>query len=91
MSPGPRVTATWSTSPRVASDRCRELEVPARGHLGNDAAVAGVELGLGGDNARQHVPVVEHAGGRRLVAGGLEREDHAPLAAVWRIGSFHIT
>ena len=44
ISPGPRVTATRSTSPssaprlaeRLADDRRHELEVPPRRHLGDD-------------------------------------------------------
>ena len=63
ISPGPRVTATASTSASVASASAsasattgaNELEVPARGDLGHDPAVARVQVGLRGDDVREHL------------------------------------
>ena len=40
------------TIERLADDRRHELEVPPRGDLGDDAAEAGVQVGLGGDDER---------------------------------------
>ena len=59
--PGPRVTATRSTSvelgsglaERLADHGRHELEVPPRRDLRHDAAVARVEVGLGGDDVRR--------------------------------------
>ena len=81
ISPGPCVTATDSTSSSVAppcssaavSTGPIKLEVPARGDLGHDAAVARVQLGLGGDDVRAHVAASRDERDRRLVAGGLDR------------------
>ena len=54
-----------------------QLQVAARGDLGHDPAVAGVQLGLGGDHARQQPSAVVDQRGGGLVAGALDREDHA--------------
>ena len=66
ISPGPCVTATRSTSSsvapasleRLADDRRDELEMPARGDLGDDAAVLRVQVGLRGDDVREDLAVV---------------------------------
>ena len=60
-----------------------ELEVAPRGHFGNDAAERRVQLDLRGDDAGEHVPFPRDQRRSRLVAGGLEPEDHcsAPTAA----------
>ncbi len=62
---------------RPANDGHDHLEVAARGELGHDAAVGGVDIVLGGDDAREHLaPAVEHGGGG-LVARRLDAEhDH---------------
>ena len=64
--PGPWVTATAldvaerraRLAERLAHDRRDELEVAPRGDLGDDAAVAGVQLGLRGDDVREDLAVV---------------------------------
>ena len=63
---------------RAPHDRPHDLEVPARRQLGDDAAIRGVDVVLGGHDAREHLAAaVEHRGGR-LVTGGLDAEnDHA--------------
>ncbi len=64
---------------RLADDRRDELEVATRGNLGNDAAVARVEVGLRRDDARAYLSLLgdERRGG--LVARRLEPENHASL------------
>ena len=82
-SPGPLVTATSldaveglaGLGERFGDRRDDELEVPARGDLGDDAAEARVQLGLGGDDVGEDATVRGHERGRGLVAGGLEPED----------------
>ena len=54
-----------------------QLQVPARGHLGHHPAVAGMQLGLGGDHTRPQPSTVVDQRGGGLVAGALDREDHA--------------
>ena len=84
ISPGLAVTAIASISSRVAAGvverrvdhRVDQLEVAARGDLGDDAAEAGVQLGLRGDDVAEHARAVED-GGAGVVAGGLDREDPA--------------
>ena len=86
-SPGPCVTATGSTSSRVApasasascDDGRDELEVPPRRDLGDDAAEARVQLGLRRDDVRADLALRgdERRGG--LVAGRLDPEDHRRL------------
>ena len=66
---------------RRADHRRDELEVTAGGHLGHDAAVACVQVGLRRDDRRQHNAVPVHDRGRGLVARRLYAEHelaHAP-------------
>ncbi len=73
----------------LSKHRRHELELAPRGHLGDDPAVAGVELGLRGDDARADLAVDGDEGGGRLVAGRLEPEDH-PASARPCTGSRHM-
>jgi hypothetical protein len=74
---------------RSAYDRRDELEVAPGRDLGDDATVAGMEVGLRGDDRRQHPPVRRDDRCRGLVAGRLDPEDHgAPSEGA---GSFHMT
>ena len=76
---------------RLGEHRADELEVPARGDLGHDAAVARVQLGLRGDDVGAHLAVPRDERDRGLVAGGLDPEDHAdPLRPFASGGSFHM-
>ena len=61
----------------VVDDRRGELEVVARGHLGDDAAVLVVHA-LRGDDVRADLAVAGDDGGAGVVAGGLdcEQEGH---------------
>ena len=61
---------------RLADHRRHELEVPPRGDLGHDAAVAGVQLRLRGDDARKDLSVLRDDRRRRFVTRGLDPEDH---------------
>ncbi len=96
ISPGPRVTAMRSTSvssaprlaERLADDRRDELEVPARRDLRDDASVAGVEVGLRGDDVRADLAVVGDQRRGGLVTRRLEPEDQALAGS--RTGSFHM-
>ena len=98
MRPGPRVTATRSTSSsaapasleRLAEHRDDVLEVVPRGDLGHDAAEAGVQLRLRGDDARGDLPVLGDERGGGLVAGGLEPEDHSAASSSAAPGSRHM-
>ncbi len=82
-SPGPAVTATRSSScsdvPAVRSASSTtapdQLEVVARGDLGDDAAIAVMDSLRGDHVGADLAPVGDH---RRagVVAAGLEREDH---------------
>jgi hypothetical protein len=60
----------------VVDDRVDELEVVARGDLRHHAAEAVVDA-LGGDDVGEDLAAVGDDGGAGVVAGGLEREDHA--------------
>src|SRR5438105_1334124 len=60
---------------RVADDVRDELQVTPRGDLGYDAAEARVQLRLRGDDVRPDVSGRDD-GRRRLVARGLDPEDH---------------
>ena len=51
----------------------------ARGDLGDDAAVARVQVGLRRDDTGADVPGAVHERGGGIVAGGLEREDHPAI------------
>ena len=75
---------------RLAHDRRDQLEVATRGDLGDDAAEAGVQLGLGGDDVRADLAVLgdDRRGG--LVAGRLQPEDHAAPAESRTAGSRHM-
>ena len=76
---------------RLADDGRRELEVPARRDLRHDAAVTRVQLRLRRDDVRANESVFGHDGTRGLVAGRLEREDHAsPSEADCSPGSRHM-
>ncbi len=89
---------------RLTQDRQHELEVPARGDLGDDAAVARMQVGLGGDDVGPDLALLGDERGGRLVAGRLERENHASIMpgsdelaagagqalAASRTGSFHM-
>ena len=61
---------------RLADDRQDELEVVPRRDLGHDAPVLRVQLGLRGDDRGEHVALLGDDRRRRLVAGGLDPEDH---------------
>ena len=65
---------------RLAHDRSDELEMSPRRDLGHDAAVARVQVGLGGDDVGANLPLLGHERRRGLVAGRLEPEDH-PVSA----------
>ena len=81
-SPGPCVTATRSTSSSVAPASASaasttgvdQLEVVARGDLGDDAAEAIVDA-LRGDHVRADLAVARDDRGAGVVAARLERED----------------
>ena len=96
-SPGPCVTATASTSSSEAppADSASamtgddELEVAPRRDLGDDAAVARVQLRLRRDDVRADLPLRRDERRRGLVAGGLDPEDHA-LSTRGCTGSFHM-
>ena len=60
---------------RAANDGHDRLEVAARGQLGHDAAVRGVDVVLGGDDAREHLAPAVDDGGGGLVARGLDAQD----------------
>jgi len=70
---------------RLADHRRDELEMPPRRDLGHDAAVPRVEVGLRGDDARAHLPVIRDERRGRLVATRFQAEDHSPGSA-----SFHM-
>jgi hypothetical protein len=74
---------------RLADHRGHELEMAAGGDLGDDAAVAGMELGLRGDDRREHGAVAGHDGGSRLVAGSLDAQDRRGCARAVRLGPRH--
>ena len=71
--PGPCVTATsvdvverrLAPLQRLGEHRGRELEMPTRSDLGNDAPVARVQLGLGRDDAGAHLAVMRVRGRRQ--------------------------
>ncbi len=73
---------------RLANDRRHELEMPARGDLGDDSAVFRMQLGLRGDDVGEDLSVLGDERGRSLVTRGLEPEDHALAGS--RTGSFHM-
>ena len=56
--------------------RQQQLQVVARGDLGDDAAVARVELGLRRDDIGEQPSVVGDERGRGLVTRRLDPEDH---------------
>jgi hypothetical protein len=60
---------------RSSDDRTHDLEMAPRRQLGDDAAVRGVDVVLGGHDARQHLAAAVEHGGRRLVTGRLDTED----------------
>ena len=64
-------------SERLLDHRSDELEVPAGCNLGHDAAEACVQLVLRRDDARVNLTVRADDRSRRLVARGLDPEDHA--------------
>ena len=67
-------------SQRVVDHGADQLEVVTRGDLRDDSAVAAVDA-LGGDHVRADRPVRRDDRRARVVAAGLEREDH-PAAPV---------
>ncbi len=73
-----RIERRTRVGERRLEHRHDELEVAPRGDLGHDAAEAGVEIGLRGADARAHLAGAGDDGRARVVAGGLEREDHQP-------------
>ena len=73
---------------RLAEDRRHELEVPARRDLGDDAAVAGVQVGLRRDDVGADLAVVGDESRGGLVTRRLEPEDQALAGS--RTGSFHM-
>ena len=89
---------------RLGEHRSDQLEVPTRGDLGDDAAVACVQRGLRGNDVRADAPVSCDERDGRLVARGLDPQNHpntgetmfppwAPFLAVnafsMPVGSFH--
>ena len=92
ISPGPRrhgdavdvLERRARLGERLADHRRHELEVPPRRDLGHDAAVARVQLGLRGDDARADLAVVGDERRRGLVARRLDPEDQRAT------GSFHM-
>ena len=75
---GDRVDVVQARAPpgeRLAENGSDQLEVSARRDLGDDAAVARVQVGLRGDDVGEDTPVARDEGGGRLVAGGLDPED----------------
>src|SRR5581483_6851699 len=72
---------------RLAHDGRDEFEVAARGDLGNDSAVARMQLGLGGDDVRPDPAVLGDDGCGGLVTARLDPEYHARSRAT---GSFHM-
>ena len=92
-SPGPRTAATASSSSnddarfdeRLLDDVADQLDVRATRDLGDDAAVARVQIGLARDHRRTHEPTVVDDRGRGLVAGRLDPEHaHAAHDQPWR-------
>ena len=65
-----------------------ELEMPARRDLRDDASVAGVEVGLRGDNIRPDLAVVRDQRRCSLVTRRLDPQDQALAGS--RTGSFHM-
>ncbi len=61
---------------RRGDDGDDELEVATTRDLGNDAAEAGVQIGLRGDDVGEDLAVAGDECGRGLVARRLEAEDH---------------
>src|SRR5947209_18620714 len=59
----------------LVDDGKEALEMGAGGDLGDDAAEAGVQVGLRGDDAGQDGRLLREHGGRRLVAGGFNAEE----------------
>ena len=61
-----------------------DLHVRARGDLGYDAAVNGVQVSLGKDLIGQHLAPVAHNGDGRLVTGGFNRKNNHIVSASLR-------
>jgi hypothetical protein len=61
----------------------------SRGDLRHDAAEAGVQFGLRGDDVREDLAVARDHGGGRLVARRLETEDHRATSSR-TAGSLHM-
>ena len=61
-----------------------DLHVRTRGDLGHDAAVNGVQIGLGKDLIGQHLAPVAHEGDGRLVTGGFNRKNNHIVSASLR-------
>ena len=71
------ISSRLDPSERLVDDRVDQLEVMARRPLRHDAAEAPVHA-LGGDDVRADLAGPRDDGGARVVAGGLERQDHVP-------------
>ena len=61
-----------------------DLHVRTRGDLGHDAAVNGVQVGLGKNLIGQHLAPVAHEGDGRLVTGGFNRKNNHIVSASLR-------
>jgi len=79
--PGPQVTARPDflqghsrLGQGLVDDRPKALKMAPRSQLRDDPAVAGVEIGLRGDNIRPQAAAGKHRRGG-LVARGLDAED----------------
>ena len=72
---------------RLADDRADELEMAARRDLGHDAAEARVQRGLRRDDARADLANSRDQRRSRLVARGLEPEDHGSSGSLHMINA----
>ena len=71
------VQARLRLAERLSDHRQDELEVVPRGDLRHDPAEARVQVGLRGNDVGAELSVTRQERRRRLVAGGLEPENHA--------------
>ena len=76
-------SAPW-TRAQLAGQLGDDLHVRARGDLGYDAAVNGVQVSLGKDLIGQHLAPVAHEGDGRLVTGGFNRKNNHIVSASLR-------
>ena len=77
---------------RLPDDGKEQLEMTPGGHLRDDPAVAGMEVRLRGHDVGADLTFLGDECGGRLVARGLEGEDHGAGQALADsgIGSFHM-